>query len=152
MRKLLVAFPDHHPERDGQECACSTRIILLLLKYCCCCCCCYICVLTCGLHSGIPVQEGRRRILAHLGVPASRDRENVRYENAARKTPTPIFKDGGVGGKSSSFRRVVLRNCACHRRWNFSGFRMFSSASRGRVCPAADNIIIIDCRRIQVII
>jgi len=41
-------------------------------------------------------------------------------------TKTPLgkrrrrqIKDGG-GGKSSSFRRVVSRNCACHRRWNFS--------------------------------
>jgi len=60
-------------------------------------------------------------------------------------TKTPLgkrrrrIKDGGGGGKTSSFRRVVLRNCPCHRRWNFSADAhnrvfVFSSTLRGRVC------------------
>lgn len=88
-------------------------------------------------------------------------------------TKTPLgkrrrrIKDGG--GKSSSFRRVVSRNCACHRRWNFSaaahrviGFSCFlpphattaaAAASPVGECAADDgrrsqycNNIIIDCR------
>lgn len=88
-------------------------------------------------------------------------------------TKTPLGKrrrrikdGGGGGGKSSSFRRVVSRNCACHRQWNFSAaahrvieFSCFlppyaaAAASPVGECAADDgrrsqycNNIIIDCR------